>query len=45
MVPCLQALGVNCIGLGAESVEGTPKYDANGVKWALQKVLSERDRL
>ncbi|KAF8746251.1 hypothetical protein AX14_000049 [Amanita brunnescens Koide BX004] len=40
----LTALGVNCIGLGAESVEGTPKYDANGVKWALQKVLSERDR-
>jgi len=34
----LTALGVNCIELDAESTEGTPKYDANGVKRALQKV-------
>ena len=45
MVHCLQALGVNCIELDAESTDGIPKYGANGVKWALQKVSSERDRL
>lgn len=45
MDPCLQALGVNCIELDAESTEGSPKYDANGVKRALQMVSSERDRL
>lgn len=38
MVPCLQALGVNCIELDAETTEGMPKYDAKGVKRALRMV-------
>ncbi|KAF8349873.1 hypothetical protein F5887DRAFT_1059126 [Amanita rubescens] len=41
----LTELGVRCMELDAEATDGIPKYDTSGVKWALQKVLSERDQL